>query len=66
MRRPHVYEGSATRAARGHLPVPSGDYGSAARATIAAAPDLLRQPEAAGAVALARHLGQALTEAEGS
>ncbi len=50
MRRPHVYERSATRAARGHLPEPS---------------DLLRQSEAGGAVALARHLGRALTEAEG-
>ncbi len=64
MRRPHVYERSATRAARGHLPRRSDDYGPAARAAIAAVPDLLRQAEAAGAIALARHLGQALTEAE--
>ena len=65
MRRPHVYERSATRAARGPRPEPSDDYGPAARAVLAALPDLLRQAEAAGAVALARHLGQALSEAEG-
>ncbi len=65
MRRPHVYERSATGAARGHLPDPSDDYGPAARATLAAVPDLLRQSEAAGAIALARHLGQALTKTEG-
>ncbi len=65
MRRPHVYERSATRAARGPRPDPSGDYGPAAVATIAFVPELLRQAEAAGAVALARYLGQALSEAEG-
>ncbi len=65
MRRPHVHERSATGAVRGHLPDPSDDYGPAARATIAAVPDLLRQAEAVGAVVLARHLGQALSEAEG-
>ena len=64
MRRPHVYERSATRAARGHLPRRSDAYGPAARAALAAGPARLRQPEAVGAVALARHLGQALTEAE--
>jgi hypothetical protein len=41
------------------------DYGLAARAVLAAVPDLFRQAEAAGAVTLARYLGQALTEAEG-
>ena len=65
MRRPHVYERSATRAARGSRPEPSDDYVPAARATLAAVPDLLRQAEAAGAVVLARCLGQALSEAEG-
>ena len=65
MRRPHVYERSATRAARVPRPEPSDDYGPAARATLAAVPDLLRQAEAAGAVTLARYLGQALSEAEG-
>ncbi len=65
MRRPHVYERSATRAARGSRSEPVDDYGPAARATLAAIPDLLRQAEAVGAVALARFLGQALTEAEG-
>ncbi len=65
MRRPHVHERSATGAARGHLPDPSDDYGPAARATLAAVPDLLRQAEAVGSVVLARHLGQALSEAEG-
>ncbi len=66
MRRPHVYEGSATRAAQGHRPGPSDDYVPSARAPIAAVPDLLRRSEAVGAVAaLARHLEQALTGAEG-
>ncbi len=65
MYRPYVYERSATRAARGHLPKPADDYVPAARATIAAVSDLLRQPEAVGAIALVRHLGQAFTEAEG-
>ena len=65
MRRPHVYERSATRAARGSRPEASADYGPAARATLAVVPDLLRQAEACGAVTLARFLGQALTEAEG-
>ncbi len=41
------------------------DYVPAARAAIAALPDLLKQAEAAGAVVLARHLEQALSEAEG-
>ena len=65
MRRPHVYERSATRAARGPRPEPSDDYGPAARAVIGAVPALLREAEAAGATVLARFLGQALTEAEG-
>ena len=65
MRRLHVYERSATRAARGPRPEPSDDYGPAARAVLVSVPDLLRQAEAAGAVTLARFLGQALTEAEG-
>ena len=65
MRRPHVYERSATRAARGCRPEPTADYGPAARAVLDAVPALLREAEAAGAVALARFLGQALTEAEG-
>ncbi|WP_207210935.1 hypothetical protein [Lichenibacterium minor] len=43
----------------------SADYGPAARAALAVLPALLREAEAAGAVALARYLGQALTEAEG-
>ena len=49
----------------GSRPEPVDDYGPVARATLAAVPDLLRQAEAAGAVTLARFLGQALTEAEG-
>ena len=65
MRRPHVYERSATRAARGPRPEPSDDYSPAARAVLASVPDLLRQAEAASAVVLARYLGQALSEAEG-
>lgn len=64
MRRQHVYERSATRAARSPRPEPSDDYGPAARATLAAMPELFQQAEAAGAVTLARHLGQALGEAE--
>ncbi len=64
MCRPHVCERSATRAAWCHHPGSSDDCWPAARATIAAVPDLLHQAEAAGAIALARHLGQALTEAE--
>ncbi len=63
MRRPHVYERTVPRA-RGPLPEPTADYGPAARAVLDAVPDLLRQAEAVGAVALARFLGQALTEAE--
>ncbi len=65
MHRPHVYERSATRAARGSRSKLSADYGPAAKATVAAVPDLLRQAETAGDVALARHLEQALIEAEG-
>ncbi len=65
MRCPHVNERSATRAARGQRPEPSHDYGPAARAGIAAIPELLREAETSGAVTLARFLGQALTEAEG-
>ena len=65
MRRPHVYERSATRAGRGTRPEPSNDYGPAARAAVVGLPDLLRQAEACGAVTLARLLGQAFTEAEG-
>ena len=65
MRRPHVYERSATRAARCPRTEPSEHYGSAARAAVAGLPDLLRQAEACGAVTLARYLGQALIEAEG-
>lgn len=41
------------------------DYAPAARAVIDAVPALLREAETAGAVTLARFLGQALTEAEG-
>ena len=65
MRRPHVYERSATRVGPGPCPEPSDDYGPAARAVLASVPDLLRQAEAAGAGVLARYLGQALSEAEG-
>ena len=65
MRRPHVYERTAPRARRDVEQESGADYVPAARATLAAVPDLLRQAEAAGAVALARYLGQALTEAEG-
>ena len=65
MRRFHVYERSATRAVRGPCTEPSDDYGPAALAVVASLPDLHHQAEAAGAVALARHLGQALGKAEG-
>ncbi len=65
MRRPHVYERSATRAVRGPRPEPNDDYLPAARAVIAAVPALLREAEDAGAIVMARFLGQALTEAEG-
>ena len=41
------------------------DYGLAARAVLAAVPDLLQQAEVCGAVTLARFLGHALSEAEG-
>lgn len=51
MRCPHVYERSATRVVRGRRAEPVDDYGSAARATLAAVPDLLRQAEALGAIA---------------
>ena len=65
MRRPHVYERSAPRARRDVEQEGGADYVPAARAVLAAVPALLREAEAAGAVALARYLGQALTEAEG-
>ena len=65
MRRPHVYERASPRARRDGEQESGADYVPAARAVLAAVPDLLRQAEAAGAVTLARYLGQALTEAEG-
>ena len=65
MRRPNVYQRSAPRARREVDQEVGADYVPTARATIAALTDPLRQAEAAGAVALARHLGQALSEAEG-
>ena len=65
MRRPHVYERSVPRARRDGEQESGADYVPAARAVLAAVPDLLRQAEAAGAVALARYLGQAMSEAEG-
>ena len=64
MRRPHVYERSATRAARGPRPGPSDDHVPAALAVLAAVQTLPREAEAAGGIVLARFLGQALTEAE--
>jgi hypothetical protein len=65
MRRPHVYERSAPRAKRDVEQECGGDYVPAARAVLDALPTLLRDAEAAGAITLARFLGQALTEAEG-
>ena len=65
MRRPHVYERSVPRARRDVEQESQDDYVPAARAAIAVLPALLRDAEAAGAVALARYLGQALSEAEG-
>ena len=65
MRRPNVYQRSAPRARRDVGLEVSDDYVSAARAAIAAVPALLQEAEAAGAVTLARYLGQALSEAEG-
>ena len=65
MRRSHVYERSAPRSGRDSHHEPTADYGPAARAVLDAVPALLREAETAGAVVLARFLGQALTEAEG-
>ena len=65
MRRPNVYQRSALRARRDVEHEIGADYLPAARAAVAALPALLRQAEAAGAITLARYLGQALTEAEG-
>jgi hypothetical protein len=65
MRRPHVYERSAPRAKRDIEREGRADHVPAARAVINAVPTLLREAEAAGAITLARFLGQALTEAEG-
>ncbi len=67
MRRPPVDERSALRASRCPHPEPSGDCGFAAGAVMLPppSPHLLRQAEAVGAVALACHLAQALSEAEG-
>ena len=65
MRRPHVYERSVPRARRDLVQEGGADYVPAARSVLNAVPALLREAEAAGAAALARFLGQALTEAEG-
>ena len=65
MRRPNVYQRSALRARRDVAHGIGADYLPAARAAVAALPALLQEVEAAGAVALARYLGQALSEAEG-
>ena len=65
MRRPHVYERSAPRAKRDVEQECSGGSVPAARAALDALPAVLREAEAAGAVTLARFLGQALMEAEG-
>ena len=64
MRRPNVYQRSAPRARRDVEHETDADFVPPARAASAALPDLLRQAEAAGAAALSRYLGQALTEAE--
>ena len=64
-RRPHVDEGSTPRAEKNGRPELSTDHASAARAAMAGLPEMLRQAEACGATTLPRHLGQALTEAEG-
>ena len=48
MRRPHVYERTAPRARRDVEQESGADYVPAARAVLAAVPDLLRQAEAAG------------------
>lgn len=65
MRRPHVYERSVPRARRDVSRGIAADGTTAARAVLDAVPALLRQAEACEAVALARCLGQALSEAEG-
>jgi hypothetical protein len=65
VRRSHVYERSAPRAKRDVEQECNGDYVPAARSVLDVVPALLREAEAAGAVTLARFLGQALTEAEG-
>ena len=66
MRRSHIFERSAPRAKRDVEQECSDDYVPAARAALDALPALLREAEAAGAITLARFLGQALTEAEGT
>lgn len=64
MRGPHVYERTAPRARRDVQQEGGADY-LLAHAVAAALPVLLTEAETAGATALARYLGQALTEAEG-
>ena len=65
MRRPHVYERTAPRARRDFEQEGGANYVPAARSVLGAVPALLLEAEGAGAVTLARFLGQALTEAEG-
>ena len=65
MRRPRVHERSVPPAPRGVWHEDGADHGPAARAAITALPILL-QADATGAVELARLVGQALSEAEGT
>ena len=65
MRRPHVYERSVPRPRRDLEQEVAADYVPAARAVLDVVPELLHTAEAAGAITLARFLGQALSKAEG-
>ena len=64
MRRPPVYERTGPRARRNTEHEGGADCVPAARVVLNAVPALLREAEAAGAVTLARFLGQAMSEAE--
>ena len=64
MRRPHVYERSAPRTARGTYQQPAADAGIAGRSIAASLPSLIAKAEAAGLSGLADLLDRALAEAD--
>ena len=64
MRRPHVYERSAPRTARGAYQQPAGDAGGAGREIAATLASLIAKAEGAGLSGLADLLDRALAEAE--